>query len=103
MSAAIAKDKAEQKKIRNPYEIDGPETVKLRKLRLGDNIPDVGTLSIEQRGESRAVAKQMAATYRRRVAYERRCLLSLPEGDPRREQFTPDKIDARAKEGAVEF
>lgn len=102
MSAVITTDEAEQAQIRNPYEIDGPEEVKLRKLRLGDNIPDHGTLSIEQRSESRAVADQMAATYKRRVGYYKKCLLSIPETDPYRERFAPDKIDAMAREGSTD-
>jgi len=102
MSAVIKTDEAEQARIRNPYEIDGPEAVKIRKLRLGDNIPDVETLTIEQRGEARAVGDQMATTYKRRVGYYKKCLLSIPENDPYRERFAPDKIDAMAREGSVD-
>jgi hypothetical protein len=102
MSAVISTDEIEEAHIRNPYEIDGPEAVKVHKLRLGDNLPDIRTLTIDQRGESRAVGDQMAATYKRRVGYFKKRLLSLQETDPYRERFTPDKIDAMAREGSID-
>lgn len=102
MSVVTPRSEKEEAQRRNSYEIDGPEAVKLYKLRLGDNIPDVGTLSIEQRGEARAVSEQMAATYKRRVGYFKKCLLSLSETDPYRERFAPDKIDAMAREGSID-
>jgi hypothetical protein len=101
MSKAIAANEAEQSQLRNAYEIDGPEKVKVRKLSLGDNLPDVETLSIEQRGEARALANQMAEGYKRKVHYLKKILLSLSETDPYRERFTPEKIDASAREESV--
>ncbi|HET8670703.1 MAG TPA: hypothetical protein VFM05_08790, partial [Candidatus Saccharimonadales bacterium] len=85
-----------------PYAADDEE-VKLRKLSLGDNLPDVGQLSLKERGEARAIANIMAETYESRVKLLKKILLSLSEDDPYRQEFTPEGIHEKATTGSLHF
>lgn len=85
-----------------PYAADD-ESVKLSKLNLGDNLPEVGQLSLKERGEARAIANIMAETYESRVKLLKKTLLSLSEDDPYRQEFTPEGIHEKATTGSLHF
>jgi hypothetical protein len=99
VSEAIEKAESEEKL--SPYETDEPDEVRLRRITIGANLPDVEKMSFRERSEARALAQSLGENYKRRVRYYKNCLLGMPKDSPDREWFTPEKIDGYAKDGSL--
>jgi hypothetical protein len=85
----------------SPYETDEPDEVKLRRITIGGNLPDVEDMSFRERSEARALAHSLGENYSRRVKYYQKILLGMPKDSPDLQWFTPEKIDGYAKDGSL--
>lgn|GEM_PF-2047497 len=99
MSKAITTTETEKVQANEPYNTDEPEQVRWRALRLDENLPEVDTLTLRQKGEARAIGERIGNEYAARVDSIRKYLRSLSADDPQRETPTPEEIEQRARKG----